>query len=171
MRFPRLVRHADGGVRVTLPTAERALLEDMVRTIREVIAGVDADTPHDEVVGRLFPRAYEDPLEQMEYADTAIDLLAEAKRTMLDTFEESLRAGAVRRDIWRIDLTEEQTAAWLAVLQDGRLVLAQIVGIRTEEDWERLIEADDEAALILAYLGELLGMLVLLLDGALPDEE
>ena len=29
----------------------------------------------------------------------------------------------------------------------------------------------DEAALILAYLGELLGMLVLLLDGALPDEE
>ncbi|MEO2104105.1 MAG: hypothetical protein ABGZ36_00540, partial [Actinomycetota bacterium] len=54
MRFPRLVRHADGGVRVTLPTAERALLEDMVRTIRAAIAGGDADTPHDEAATPPF---------------------------------------------------------------------------------------------------------------------
>jgi len=46
--------------------------------------GVDADTPHDEVVGRLFPRAYEDPLEQMEYADTAIDLLAAGNTTVAE---------------------------------------------------------------------------------------
>lgn len=171
MRYPRLVRHAEGGVRVTLPSVERALLLDMVSTIREVMKDVDADTPHDELVGRLFPRAYDDPLEQMEYADTAIGLLAEAKRTMLDTFEESLRAGTTRRDTWRIDLTEEQTAAWLAVLQDGRLVLAEVVGIRTESDWDDLATEDDEAALVLAYLGELLVGLVTLLDGALPDEE
>ena len=102
MRFPRLVRHADGGVRVTLPTAERALLEDMVRTIREVIAGVDADTPHDEVVGRLFPRAYEDPLEQMEYADTAIDLLAEAKEALVEV--KKLAIGSAAPEIAGVDV-------------------------------------------------------------------
>ncbi len=51
------------------------------------------------------------------------------------------------------------------------MVLAEVVGIRTESDWDDLATEDDEAALVLAYLGELLVGLVTLLDGALPDEE
>ena len=169
MHIPRMVRHPEGGIRVTLPVGERAVLADMAQSLRGVIAGVDPDTPHDSLVGRLFPRAYDDPLDQMEYADTGIDLLAEAKRTLLDTFETSLAGGTTRGDLWRIDLDEEQTAAWLAVLQDGRLVLAHVVGIEAEDDWERLLDTDEEAALILAYLGELLATLVHLLEGGLPD--
>ncbi len=55
------------------------------------------------------------------------------------------------------------------MLQDGRLVLSRAVGIETEEDWERLDALDDEAALVLGYLGDLLNSLVMLLMGGLPD--
>lgn len=169
MRLPRMVRHPEGGIRVSLPVGERAVLADVAQSLRTVIAHVDPDTPHDSLVGRLFPRAYDDPLDQLEYAETGIDLLAEAKRTMLDTFEMSLASGTTRGDVWRIDLDDEQTAAWLAVLQDARLTLAHIVGIEREEDWEGLLDDDEEAGLILAYLGELLVTLVHLLEGGLPD--
>lgn len=171
MRLRRLVRRAEGGVRVTLPPAERALLINMAETLRETIRDVDADTPLDQITGRLFPRAYDDPLDEMEYASTALGQLAETKRTMLDTFADSLKGGESRGGRWRNDLDEEQTAAWLTVLQDGRLTLARIVGIETEDDWNRLEVGEDDAAVVLAYLGELLGTLVELLMGGLPDPD
>ncbi|CAN5478502.1 hypothetical protein BH23ACT9_BH23ACT9_30390 [soil metagenome] len=169
MLYRRLLRRPEGGVRVNLPLAERGLLIDMASTLRNVIEGVDADTPHDDVTGRLFPRAYEDPLEQMQYAESMMGPLAESKRTLLDTFVESLHSGDVTDRRWRADLDPDQAAAWLAVLQDGRLVLSRAVGIETEMDWERLETEDDEAALVLAYLGELLNSLVMLLMGGLQD--
>lgn len=165
----RLLRRPDGGVRVNLPHAERSLLMDMASTLRNVIADVDADTPHDDLTGRLFPRAYEDPLDQMQFAESMMAPLAESKRTLLDTFVETLHGGAVGDRRWRADLDPDQAAAWLAVLQDGRLVLSRAVGIETESDWERLEMEDDEAALVLAYLGELLNAMVMLLMGGLPD--
>ncbi|HUG83410.1 MAG TPA: DUF2017 family protein [Euzebya sp.] len=171
MLYRRLVRRPEGGVRVTLPTVERSLLIDMASTLRSVVSDVDADTPHDDVTGRLFPRAYEDPLEQMQYAESMMGPLAESKRTLLDTFVESLFGGDLDDRRWRTDLDDAQTSAWLAVLQDGRLVLSRAVGIETEEDWERLHHTDDEAALVLDYLGELLNTLVMLLMGTLPDPE
>lgn len=171
MLFRRLVRRPEGGVRVTLPTVERSLLIDMAATLRTVVSDVDADTPHDEVTGRLFPRAYEDPLDQMQYAESMMGPLAESKRTLLDTFVESLHTGDATDLRWRTDLDDEQTAAWMAVLQDGRLVLSRAVGIETEEDWELLHETDEEAALVLDYLADLLNGLVMLLMGGLPDPE
>jgi hypothetical protein len=165
----RLVRRSGGGVRVTLPTHERALLLDLAASLADVVEGVGPDTPPTELTGRLFPRAYEDPLEQMEYAEAMLPQLAEAKRTMLDTFAETLRGGQVRGDRWRADLDDEGVAAWLAVLQDGRLVLARAAGIQTEEDWERLVEVDETSAVVLSYLGELLDGLVGLVMGGLPD--
>lgn len=166
----RLVRRPDGGVRVTLPVVERALLIDVASTLRTVVSDVDADTPQDDVTSRLFPRAYEDPLDQMQYADAMMGPLAESKRTLLDTFVDSLFTGELRERRWRTDLDEEQTTAWLTVLQDGRLVLSRAVGIRTEADWEGLESQNDEAALVLGYLGELLNGLVMLLMGSLPDQ-
>jgi hypothetical protein len=169
--FRRLVRHPEGGVRVTLPQNERALLLNMAESIRAVIADVDADTPPSDLTGRLFPRAYEDPLEEMEYADAMMAPLAESKRTMLDTFTDSLKAGRLTDRRWKTDLDEEQTAAWLAVLQDGRQVLSRIVGIQTESDWDRIAESDEESAIVLGYLGELQNSLVMLLMHGLPDPE
>lgn len=171
MLFRRLVRRPEGGVRVTLPAVERSLLLDMASTLRTVVADVHPDTPPDDVTARLFPRAYEDPLEQMEYAEAMMSQLAESKRTMLDTFVDSLHAGDLRDRRWRTDLDDEQTTAWMTVLQDGRLVLSRAVGIETEADWERLETEDDEAALVLAYLGELLNGLIELLMGGLPDPD
>ncbi|MGI9017387.1 MAG: DUF2017 family protein [Euzebya sp.] len=171
MLFRRLVRHPEGGVRVTLPSNERALLLNMAATIRQVIADVDADTPPDDLTGRLFPRAYEDPLEEMEFADSMMAPLAEAKRTMLDTFTDSLSSGKVTDRRWKTNLDDEQTAAWLAVLQDGRQILSRVVGIQTEADWERLEDSDEEAAIVLGYLGDLQNSLIMLLMGGLPDPQ
>lgn len=169
MLFRRLVRHPEGGVRVTLPAVERALLLDLAATIRGVIADVDADTPPDDLTGRLFPRAYADPLEQMEYADAMMEPLAEAKRTMLDTFEESLHTGKVTDKRWRADLDDEQAHAWVTVLQDGRQVLSRAVGIQTEADWDTVYDSQDHSAIVLGYLGDLLNALVILLMNGLPD--
>jgi hypothetical protein len=171
MLFRRLARRPEGGVRVTLPPVERMLLLDMASTLRTVVEDVDPDTPPDDVTARLFPRAYEDPLEQMEYADSMMAQLAESKRTLLDTFVDSLHGGQLTDRRWRTDLDDEQTTAWLTILQDGRLVLSRAVGIEVEADWERLEEEDDEAALVLAYLGDLLNSLVMLLMGALPEDD
>jgi hypothetical protein len=170
MMFRRLVRRPEGGVRVTLPAVERSLLLDVATTLRTVIADVGPDTPHDEITGRLFPRAYEDPLDQMQFAESMMGPLAESKRTLLDTFVESLLGGDVRQTRWRADLDDEQTTAWLTVLQDGRLVLAKAVGIETEQDWDDMDIDTDEGALVLAYLGELLNGLVELLMEGLPDD-
>ncbi|WP_370327163.1 DUF2017 family protein [Euzebya sp.] len=173
MLFRRLVRQPGGGIRVTLPNAERAVLLDVATTLRQVIAGVDADTPPDELTGRLFPRAYEDPLEEMEYADAMMGSLVDTKRTLLDTFVDTLHGGRTTQGRWRTDLDPDQVEAWLAVLQDGRQVLSRVVGIETEADWERVEEIADEredhAVLVLAYLGDLLNGMVLLLMGGLDD--
>lgn len=169
MLLRRLVRRAEGGVRVTLPTAERKVLLDLATALRQRIADVDPDTPLDEITGRLFPAAYDDPLDEMEYAATAMQALAEGKRTMLDTFVESLHAGETRGGRWRADLDDEQTTAWLTVLQDGRLTLSRLLRIETEEDWEALRGDDSDLVMILEYLGHLLHHLVRLLSGALPE--
>ena len=47
--------------------------------------------------------------------------------------------------------------------------MARIVGIDDELDWETLEQREDDSAIVLAYLGELLNSLVMLLMGALPD--
>lgn len=170
MRFRRLVRRSDGSVRVTLPPVERTLLLDLASTLRQVIADVDADTPPNEVTGRLFPRAYEDPLEQMEYAEAMMPPLVEGKRTQLDTFTDSLKEGETVRDTrWRTDLDADQLAAWLAVLQDGRLVLSRAAGVETEADWERLDATGTDLAVVLGYLGELLNGLVLIAMGSVGE--
>lgn len=167
--LPRLVRTDDGGLRVTLPLIERTLLLDMAETLRDVIADVDADTPPDELTGRLFPRAYEDPLEQMAYAESTMSPLAEGKRTMLDTFEASLAGGRTTERRWSGDLDVEQISAWIAVLQDGRQVLARVVGIRTETDWESLEDSGEDVAVVLRYLGDLLNAFVVLMMGQIEQ--
>lgn len=170
MLLRRMVRQPGGGVRVTLPVAERQLLADLAATLRSRISDVDPDVPFDAITARLFPRAYEDPLDQMQYAGSMMGPLAEAKRTQLDTFAESLVAGEVSGGTWRHVLTPDDCAAWMAVLQDGRLVLATAVGIETEEDWEELAASEDEVAIILDHLGMLLNTLVMLLMGDVTDE-
>ncbi len=168
-------------MRVTLPPVERALLLDMAAAIRGVIADHDADTPPTELTGRLFPRAYEDPLDQMQFAESMMGPLVEGKRTMLDTFEQSLvpdlaqtaatgrRTGADRP--WTADLDGDQVAAWLAVLQDGRQVLATVVGITEESDWQQLEDPSDDSEIVLAYLGDILHSMVVLLMGDMDEAD
>ena len=152
----------------------------MAAAIHGVIADVDAQTPPTELTGRLFPRAYEDPLDQMEFAESMMAPLVEGKKTMLDTFEASLRGGRMKAgDLWTTDLDDAGVSAWLAVLQDGRQVLARVVGIDDESDWEELEDnLDGDTEIVLAYLGDILHSMVVMLmggwqqpDSPLPTQE
>ena len=164
LRRSRVDRGPRGAIRITLPVGERSFLDDLARQLRKIVSDVDPTVPPDELRARLFPRAYEDPLDQNEYADQNTGPLAEAKRTALDTFLESLADGSERGGLWRIDLAREQVDAWLAVLNDGRLVLGKLAGIEDEDDWEMVRASEDDTGVLLDYLSMLQeGLLGLLL--------
>ncbi len=162
-----ITKGPDGGATVRIGMHERAVLADLAQQLRALVSDVDPSVPPDELRARLFPRAYEDPLDQHEYAEVATGQLAEHKTTMLDTFLATLDEGRVKGSTWTCDLDPDQTVAWLNVLNDGRLVLGKIVGIETEEDWETVRSSGDQAAILLDYLSMLQESLIGVMMGTL----
>ena len=148
-------RGPGGSVLITLPVGERNILAHLAHGLVEVVSEVDPTQPPDALRARLFPRAYEDPLDQNEYAEMNTEPLAATKRKALDTFAATLRAGTEKGGMWRAQLDDEQVHAWLGVLNDARLVLGTVAGIETETDWEDLRDDADESAILLDYLSML----------------
>lgn len=156
----RAVKRHPGGVTVRLAAGEERFIEDVVRTIVALVDGVDADRPLDALQGRLLPRAYDDPLEQAEFADTMMGALVEGKMDALRAVHASLSRGVTARGSWSVDLEHDDAAAWLAVVNDGRLVLGRLAGITTEADWDTLPDEQPDQAAMLGYLGWLQEQLV-----------
>jgi hypothetical protein len=157
----RFRRISDDHVQLRLPHAEKALLASVLPQLRAV---VDGDTGAEHLRTRLFPPAYEDPEHEREFRELVRDDLVEQRRAAVDTALATLEGGRTRARQWSVDLDPEQVQSWLSVLHDLRLVLAQVVGITTEADWERSIEGADPADLLLWHVGalqeELLGVLM-----------
>lgn len=162
-------RRGDGTVRVTIGATERDVLADLAASLRPLV-DVDPNVPLDDLRARLFPRAYEDPIDDQQYAELNFEPLAEAKRTALDTFAESLAAAEPAGRSVHIDLDGEQQSAWLAVINDARLVLGKICDIRSEADWEAVRASDDDAARLLDYLSFLQEELLQALMHALEED-
>lgn len=148
-RFRRL---ADDRVQLRLPQTEQEVLASVLPQLRIVLDG-DADVDH--LRGRLFPPAYDDPELEREFRELVGDELVERRRTALDDVLASLEGGRVRGRSWIVDLDDEQVQAWLGVLHDLRLVLAQVIGIETETDWSRDPEEADPTELLLWHVGAL----------------
>jgi hypothetical protein len=157
----RFRRISDDHVQLRLPHAEKALLASVLPQLRAV---VDGDTGAEHLRARLFPPAYDDPEHEREFRELVGDDLVDQRRAAVDTALATLEGGRTRARQWSVDLDPEQVQSWLAVLHDLRLVLAQIVGITTEADWERSIDGADPADLLLWHVGalqeELLGVLM-----------
>jgi len=157
----RFRRISDDHVQLRLPHAEKALLSSVLPQLRAV---VDGDTGAEHLRARLFPPAYDDPEHEREFRELVGDDLVDQRRTAVDTALATLEGGRTRARQWSVDLDPEQVQSWLSVLHDLRLVLAQVVGITTETDWERSIEGADPADLLLWHVGalqeELLGVLM-----------
>lgn len=116
--------------------------------------GIDEEAlTADPALGRLLPDGHhDDPLAAAEFRASSIDGIRRAKITRLDR-----AVLVVKPDGHPLRLDEEDAVVVMVSLTDVRLVLAERLGLRTEEDavdMERRIRAGEAAAdapLILTY--------------------
>lgn len=160
-RFRRL---AEDQVQLRLPAAERAVLSSLLPQLLAVVNGEQGVT---HLRDRLFPAAYEDPQRELDFQQLVGDDLVEQRRAALDDVVASLEGGRARGRNWVIELDDDGAQSWLAVLQDLRLILAQVVGIRTEQDWNRDPATAEPAEIVLWHIGALQEELLDLLIGGL----
>jgi hypothetical protein len=162
----RFRRISDGRVQLRLPAAERAVLTSL---LPQLLAVVDGDEGVEHLRGRLFPAAYDDPEREDEFQRLVGDDLVDQRRAALGDVVTTLDAGRTRGRSWVVDLDDDQLQSWLAVLHDLRLVLAQVVGIRTESDWDTDLETAEPVQILLWHIGVLQEELLDLLLGRIDD--
>jgi hypothetical protein len=139
-------------LRVRLTQDEVAVLRGLPDQLRTVL-GEDEDEP---VNRRLFPPAYLDVADverDSEYRRLMHDDLVEEKLANLDLVTGSLGRGSTTVRRWTVELTDEEAAAWLGVLNDLRLAL----GVRLDitEDFDGDVDDTDPRAPALRLLGYL----------------
>jgi hypothetical protein len=140
-------------VRVRLAQDELAVLRGLPDQLRTVL-GEDEDEP---VNRRLFPPAYLDVADierDVEYRRLMHDDLVSEKLANLDLVTGSLERGSTSVRRWTVELTDEEAAAWLGVINDLRLAL----GVRLDitEDYDGDVDDTDPRApafRLLSYLG------------------
>jgi hypothetical protein len=140
-------------VRVRLGHDEVAVLRGLPDQLRTVLA----QGQEEPVNQRLFPPAYLDVADaerNAEYQDLMHDDLVKAKLANLDLVTDSLDRGTTSVRRWTVELTDDEAAAWLGVLNDLRLAL----GVRLDitEDFDGDVDDTDPRApalRLLSYLG------------------
>lgn len=124
----RIVPAADGGSELELELAGQEL--GLLRTLLDQLAALLAeDAPGDPALDRLFPAGYRDD------AAAAAEFRQYTRSGLVD--HKSTGVGAVLAalaDAPPIRLRPEEAARWLPVLTDLRLVLAERLGIRHDDD-------------------------------------
>ncbi|WP_299035712.1 DUF2017 family protein [uncultured Pseudokineococcus sp.] len=149
-------------------TGEEATLAALARQLD----GGPVEAPHDPALARLLPTASDDDDAAAEFRRFAQEGLADRKRSTLLTAAATLRRPAP------LLLTDDEARAWLTALTDLRLVLAQRLGLETDDDAAlvamRAAEADEDdpaswTANIYDFLTWLQEGLADVLLGDLPD--
>jgi uncharacterized protein DUF2017 len=127
--------------------------------LREVFDG-----PLDDPAGRrLFPAAYLDPTEEARELEWKAMVHPDLMRQRLDALAvvaASLERSTRQGDFMELALDPDEVQAWLAVLNDVRLVLGTRLDI-TEDDWD--VAPDDPRAAahgVYAWLTHLQGDLI-----------
>ena len=133
MAFARVKRSRRGDTfEIRIPPNEREVLAAVPEMLRSLLSESDRDDP---AVKRLFPAAYlDDGPAAAEFDAVVRDDLLEQRFAAIDTMERTL--GAER-------LSEEELAAWLAAVNDLRLVLGVRLAV-TEESTPEDFTADPE---------------------------
>lgn len=160
----RFRRISDDRVQLRLPKTEHTVLSSL---LPQLLAVVNGEEGVEHLRARLFPAAYDDPERDREFQRLVGDDLVEQRRAALDDVVASLDGGRSRGRTWIVELDQDQAQSWLAVLHDLRLVLAQVVGIRTESDWNTDPATAEPAEIVLWHLGALQEELIDLLTGSL----
>ena len=146
MPIARVKRMRRGGFQLRIPPPERDVLAAVPPMLRSLLAGGDAQDP---AMRRLFPSAYmDDEAATAEFDSVVRDDLVAQRLTAIDTMERTL--GAER-------LSEDELVAWLAAVNDLRLVLGVRLAV-TEESTPEDFAGDPEsgrAYSLYAYLSYL----------------
>ena len=157
-------RLRDGRFRVRLPRFEHELLVSLAEQVRPVVAG-EADVA--DVGQRLYPPAYVDADNEMEYRDLVGSSLVGERVGAFDTFAATLSRGSSDSLGWTVEIAEDELSAWLSALHDGTLVLAAVAGIQTEGDY--VFDATDPNSVALDCIQGLQADVVRALMSVLPD--
>jgi hypothetical protein len=148
-RFKRL---RGGRMQATLDPNEVQLLRALPTELRGLY---EADDPDDAVHDRLFPRAYLDPTQEEAEAEWQELVHPELLRERFDALEliaGSLERGTEHRAKFRVELSEDETQAWLGVLNDARLALGTRLGVTEDTDYRRLDPDSPDAPSYAAYM-------------------
>jgi len=135
-----------------LDPVEVQLLRELIAQYEELVTTSEVDP----ALERLFPTAYTDD------ADAAAEFAQYTRESLIDikTANSGAVAAALEAD-HVVRLSEEDAEHWLPVLTDLRLVLADRLDIRTDDD----PVPDDGLGDIYDWLGELQSTLIEALDG------
>lgn len=153
--MPELNR-TDNGIELSLDEQEAGILRELAKEMRLLL---EADIPpNDDVLQRLFPRAYEDEEQQRSYEELIGGELHAAKREALRTVTDALGAAGPSQ----AELSESDADEWLRFLNDVRLA----IGTRLEVDEEKMEKGFDPndpqgpALSVLHWLGWLQGSML-----------
>ena len=150
----RVKRLRSGRFSIRLPDEERELLRRLPGQLRELL-GTD-----DPSLKRLFPPAYlDDPEKDADYQRLMRDELLMRHEQSLATMEETIDA---------TELEEEQLHAWMAALNELRLVLGTRLDVTEDEDFGADLDPSNELApayALYGYLGWLQDEVVTALAG------
>lgn len=144
------VQRKRGDIVVGLDAVERDLLTSLAAQYDEVLHDDEGD---DAVHERLFPAAYRDDAEaDDEFRRYTYEGLVERKSANAGRIAASVAAAGDGR----ILLDPDAVAAWLPALTDLRLVIAERLGIRRDDD----LVPDTQLGQVYHWLAELQARLI-----------
>jgi hypothetical protein len=138
---------AGRGILIELSPAELELMRTLLTQYEEMVAS----TGDDPALTRLFPVAYRDD------PDAAAEFARYTRSGLVDT--KTANAGAVAADLADgelVELTRDAAERWLPLLTDLRLIVAERIGIRADDD----PVPDDPLGEVYRWLGQLQAYLV-----------
>jgi hypothetical protein len=158
-------------VRLTLSEPERDLLRRLPEELRTSYV---ADDPDDAIAARLFPNAYLDPTEEAKEREWQALVRPELLREKLAALElvigslDAVETG--KRGRFVVELSDDDVAALLGVLNDARLALGTTLGVTDDEDFSEMQPTDERFPSYAAYgwLTYLQGELIETLLGEMP---
>ena len=140
MALERVRRTRKGEFLVRLTTSEREAIRGVPGMLRTLLQ--DADLATDPALQRLFPSAYlDDPERSLEFEHMVRDDLLAQRIAAVDTMERTIEADR---------LSEDEVTAWLATINDVRLMLGVRLEV-TESSTPLDFEDDDRAASYAVY--------------------
>jgi hypothetical protein len=145
---PRFRRRPGDRVLASLTDEEVGLFRSLPGELRSLLEG----SPDDEAYQRIFPRAYVDPTEEQSEADWQAMVhseLLEERLAAVELVATSVERGTPRRGRVEIELSPDEVAAWLGVLNDARLTLG--TRLQVTEDANEMDPSDPRAPAFALY--------------------